>query len=633
MDRCRLSLLVMLACSLACASDASPSSHPVAQANDNRLTAGELKRGVLTVQLEMVEATWYPEQEGGPSLSVYAFAEKGRSPQIPGPLLRIPEGTEVHAQIHNALPVAMFIRGLQAHDASSPEPVLIAAGATADFHFTAQTAGTYYYSARSTKMSLGEIGILSIVDDLPMGEAPFGVESELEGGFIVDRPGAVPNDRTFMITNWMAGVITPPFREVVVINGKSWPYTERLSYRIGDSVRWRLINTSISDHAMHLHGFYFEVNSVGQQDRDNLYSADQVPHVVTQHLDPGETTSIVWSPERPGNWLLHCHMTAHMSSETAAEVFGDSHSPDHNSPHDSGGMGGIILGITVSGPKRLAAAIPAPMPHTLQLFVREKPATRFSLARMGYQIQENGAKETSDPPPFPGAPIVLTRGEPAEITVVNQLKEETAVHWHGIELESYNDGVPGWSGDSPQITPPIPPGGSFVARMTPPRAGTFIYHSHWHDVAQLVSGLYGPLIVLEPGQKFDPELDKIFIVGREGPRESVSPLLLNGTAQPSPLRFKLGTKYRLRFINIGTNDSDVSVSLLDNEAQPIQWRAAAKDGWTFPAAQATMRPAIQPITVGETYDFEFTPDRAGDFTLQVSMRFLKTIISQSVTVR
>jgi len=269
----------------------------------------------------------------------------------------------------------------------------------------------------------------------------------------------------------------------------------------------------------------------------------------------------------------------------------------------------------------------------LQLFVREKPATRFSLARFGYQIQENGAKETSDPPPFPGAPLVLTRGEPTEITVVNQLKEPTAVHWHGIELESYNDGVPGWSGDSPQITPPIPPGGTFVARMTPPRAGTFIYHSHWHDVAQIASGLYGPLIVLEPGQKFDPEVDKIFIVGREGPNENVSPLLLNGTAQPPPLLLKLGTKYRLRFINIGTNDSDASVSFLDNKAQPIQWRAAAKDGWTLPAAQATMRPASQPITVGETYDFDLTPDRAGDFTLQVTMRFLKTIISQSVTVR
>ncbi len=631
MDRWFALLLLPIA-SLALGSDAPPLAHRIAQANDNRRAAGELQRGVLTLQLEMVETTWYPEQEGGPSLSVYSFAEKGKSPQIPGPLIRIPQGTEVHAQIHNALPVAMFIRGLQAHDASSPEPVLIAAGSTADFHFTAQTAGTYYYSARSTKMSLREIGVLSILDDLPMGEGPFGIESELEGGFIVDPPGAVPNDRIFIITNWMAGVITPPFREVVVINGKTWPYTERLSYRTGDSARWRLLNTSVSDHAMHLHGFYFEVNSIGEQDRDHLYSADQVPHVVTQHLDPGETASIVWTPDRPGRWLLHCHMTAHMSAETAAAVFADSHSPDHNSVHDPSGMGGLVLGITVSGPK-LAAAAPAQKPRALQLFVREKPATRFSLARFGYQIQENGAKETSDPPPFPGAPLVLTRGEPTEITVVNQLKEPTAVHWHGIELESYNDGVPGWSGDSPQITPPIPPGGTFVARMTPPRAGTFIYHSHWHDVAQIASGLYGPLIVLEPGQKFDPEVDKIFIVGREGPNENVSPLLLNGTAQPPPLLWKLGTKYRLRFINIGTNDSDATVSFLDNHAQPIQWRAAAKDGWTVPPAQATMRPASQPITVGETYDFDLTPDRAGDFTLQVTMRFLKTIISQSVTVR
>src|SRR5213075_3285080 len=166
--------------------------------------------------------------------------------------------------------------------------------------------GTYYYSARSTKMSLHDIGVLSIIEDLSMGEGPFGIESQLEGAFIVDQPGVVPNDRIFMITNWMEGVITPPFREVVVINGKSWPYTERLSYRTG------------------------------------------------------ETTSIVWSPDRPGNCLLHCHMTAHMSSETAAAVFAGPHAPDHDSPHHSGGMGGLILGITVSGPKLSSAAIPTP---------------------------------------------------------------------------------------------------------------------------------------------------------------------------------------------------------------------------------------------------------------------------------
>src|SRR5262249_7011639 len=157
-------------------------------------------------------------------------------------------------------------------------------------------------------------------------------------------------------------------------------------------------------------------------------------------------------------------------------------------------------------------------------------------------------------------------------------KEQTAVHWHGIELESYFDGVPGWTGDSLHTTPPIPPGGTFVARMTPPRAGTFIYHTHWHDVGQLTSGLYGPLIVLEPGQKFDPAVDKIFMIGREGPDDSVSPLLLNGAAQPVPMALKAGTKYRLRFVNIATNDSDATVSLLADRSQPVEWRMIGKDG-------------------------------------------------------
>jgi len=52
-----------------------------------------------------------------------------------------------------------------------------------------------------------------------------------------------------------------------------------------------------------------------------------------------------------------------------------------------------------------------------------------------------------------------------EIEVVNKLKEPTAIHWHGIELESYYDGVPGWTGSGNQITPVIAPGNSFVARM------------------------------------------------------------------------------------------------------------------------------------------------------------------------
>ena len=82
---------------------------------------------------------------------------------------------------------------------------------------------------------------------------------------------------------------------------------------------------------------------------------------------------------------------------------------------------------------------------------------------------------------------MLRRDEPVEITVVNRLREATALHWHGIELDSYYDGVHGWSGAGQQVAPMIEPGGSFVVRFTPPRAGTFIYHTHLHDFRQLSS--------------------------------------------------------------------------------------------------------------------------------------------------
>jgi FtsP/CotA-like multicopper oxidase with cupredoxin domain len=47
----------------------------------------------------------------------------------------------------------------------------------------------------------------------------------------------------------------------------------------------------------------------------------------------------------------------------------------------------------------------------------------------------------------------------------------TAIHWHGIELDSYFDGVPGWGGTAGSVTPPIAAGQRFTAKFTPPRAG------------------------------------------------------------------------------------------------------------------------------------------------------------------
>ena len=64
-------------------------------------------------------------------------------------------------------------------------------------------------------------------------------------------------------------------------------------------------------------------------------------------------------------------------------------------------------------------------------------------------------------------------------------------------------------------------------RFTPPRAGTFIYHTHLHDERQLTSGLYGALIVVEQGETFDPTLDHVIVIGRGGPGKA-APTVVNG---------------------------------------------------------------------------------------------------------
>jgi manganese oxidase len=213
---------------------------------------------------------------------------------------------------------------------------------------------------------------------------------------------------------------------------------------------------------------------------------------------------------------------------------------------------------------------------------------------------------------------VLRRGEPVEITLVNHLDEPTSMHWHGLELESYYDGVHGWSGLGSQVAPMIAPGGWFVVRLTPPHTGTFIYHTHVHDYRQLSSGLYGPLVVVDPDERYDSATDHVVVLGRRDAspasailREPAS-AVINGVHDPR-WAWKAGTRHRIRLINI-TPDDIWSVSLQGPDG-PLTWQPLTKDGAPVPASEAGSGPARVTIAVGETYDFAFDapPGRKGLF--------------------
>jgi len=605
---CLLTILVV-ASSFLCAAD----HLPTVAANDNRSAAGELRDGVLTIRLELGEGQWKPESEDGESLTVFCFGEAGRPLQNPGPLIRVTQGTEIQAKVHNSLPVAATVHGLHERPGDEKDAFVLQPGATQDVRFKAGEPGTYYYWASTTGSPIKR-------------RTP--IETQLAGAFIIDPPGVVATDRVFVIGIWYNTVpFVPGGPQLATINGKSWPYAERLTFQVGETVHWRWLNPSISEHAMHLHGFYYHLDAFGDGERHQAYSQADRPLLVTHLVESGETFDMTWVPERAGRWLFHCHMLIHMSPPEWRLLLGKPEQGSANTPaHEHSyladtqhtGMGGLVLGITVVGEKERSKPVVWRAERKLQLTIDE----RKEGARPLYALE---VRDLAQPPPpslgratpqLIGPPIVLTRGQPVEIEVVNRTKQPTAIHWHGIELESYYDGVAGWTGTAQQPTPAIQPGESFVARMAPPRAGTFIYHTHWHDRAQLENGIYGPLIVLPPGQKLDSMSDKIFLFSLGDFEPFGSMVLINGRPQPLALQLFTGTKYRFRLINIAPDNALLRASLR-RAGNPVQWRVIAKDGADLPPSSATMQTAELGITVGETYDFEYTASTPQELALEV----------------
>jgi len=260
---------------------------------------------------------------------------------------------------------------------------------------------------------------------------------------------------------------------------------------------------------------------------------------------------------------------------------------------------------------------PALTPRRLRLLLRPSADGTERAPVYRIALEERGAELPPDSGARAGPPLVLTRDVPVAIMVVNRTPEPTAIHWHGIELDSYFDGVAGFSGNATRLSPLVAPGDSFEARFTPPRAGTFIYHTHVDELRQQPAGLSGPLIVLEPGRRYDPATDiAVLITTPRDSADEAQTVFINGRRTPAPLDVQGGVPHRLRIINITIGRPSIRVELR-RDTTLLSWRALAKDGGELPAARQLARPARQVISIGETYDFEVTPAAAGEYRVEV----------------
>lgn len=226
---------------------------------------------------------------------------------------------------------------------------------------------------------------------------------------------------------------------------------------------------------------------------------------------------------------------------------------------------------------------------------------------------------------IPGPEIRVKEGDTVRVTVKNNLKEETSIHWHGLHVPNNMDGVPPFSQQG------IKPGESFTYEFTANHAGTFMYHSHLNSVEQIDKGLYGPLVIdpQKPDEqpKFDQDITWMLsgwivndpkrsngsdsMMGMQGSNGHDGGAMnmnynywtINGKAFPDtkPVTVKKGEKVRMRLINIS------------NLAHPMHlhghdFRVIAEDG--HPIAQPQVMNTID-VAPGKIYDIEFIADNPG----------------------
>ncbi len=598
---------------------------PRVACHDNDHAAGKLHRHALTLHLEIVEGDWHPDGDEGPGLRVPVFAEAGHAPSDPGPLVRAPEGTTIEVTIWNRIAGATAtVHGFYTRPGKD-QPLVIPSGEERNVRFTAGAPGTFFYWASLSGKAL---------------EQREDTDGQLSGALIVDPRGKQTEREPILLITYFDRVgdakAQPPVPEVEVwaVNGRSWPHTRRYTYQVGEPIHWRWINASFEPHPLHLHGTYFSIDALSDGDKETAFAPGDRRSVVTENLLHGHAMRITWSPEHPGNWLFHCHILYHVAPELdlATQLAPPGTVHDHSGTRH---MAGLVIGVTaLPRPLTNAAREAAPSkPRKLTLLVGERGFKLHELPALGYQVIEGDVDAAGIQPQVtaPGAPIILSRGQPVEIKIVNHLSTSTSVHWHGMQLESYYDGVPGFGGDSRQVTPPIPPGGSFVARFTPPRSGTFIYHTHMNDLDQLSTGLYGALVVVDGRESFDPETDKVFVLSRGGPDDEKDPVLINGEEELPPIILRAGQRYRLRFV--GILPAPAPVITLTSDGAPVDWLPLAKDGAELPASWRVAQPAKVRVSPGETYDFELHPSSPGEIRLEATLPHWKKTAYAKFEVR
>lgn len=243
------------------------------------------------------------------------FAYGGR---VPGPTLVAREGDWVRIKLINRTsePHTIHSHGLfvpqrmdgvpndhfsMGHPDDSSEVTDVAQpGGTFTYEYIARPSGTHWYHCHvstNEHLNRGMSGALIIFPRKPEPTVDQDIVLLLqEWDSRFSRQGQPGNPRDIYHADFFT------------INGKSYPDTPLITARIGEVLRFRIINAGGQLHAIHLHGHTMLVTHKDGIPLPEPIEMDTVP------VAPGERMDFLVRVNNPGEWPLHCHIAAHLTN-------------------------------------------------------------------------------------------------------------------------------------------------------------------------------------------------------------------------------------------------------------------------------------------------------------------------------
>ena len=228
----------------------------------------------------------------------------GYNGQSPGPTIEVVEGDRVRMFVTNRLrePTSIHWHGQRLPNGMDGVSGLtqpsIKPGQTFVYEFAAQRSGTFMYhphADETTQMAMGMMGSwVTHPKDLAV----------------------MPADRDYVLLlnayDISPGSYTPKVSTMLdfnlwTFNSRAFPGTDPMVARLGERVRIRVGNLTMTNHPIHLHGHEFVVAGT---DGGWTAPSSRWPEVTTD-IAVGQMRAIEFTAAAPGDWAFHCHKSHH----------------------------------------------------------------------------------------------------------------------------------------------------------------------------------------------------------------------------------------------------------------------------------------------------------------------------------